>query len=198
MADDVIVADEQADDVTSERQCIANDRAKQLPVLHVEDTAPPCLQADNFVEAMKSLCKSCDGKQRLSWHQYFASMAILASARSPCERLHVGCVIVRENRILSMGYNGFFSGAPHKSIMKNGHEQATVHAEQNAISHAARVGISLNGAVAYITHYPCVNCFKSLVSAGIRHIHYLEDYRNDPVNLELSQLSRVKIDRLSD
>ena len=92
--------------------------------------------------------------------------------------------------------NGFFPGAPHQSIMAHGHEQATVHAEQNAIAHAARVGISLGGGCAYVTHYPCVNCFKSLVAAGIRKVHYIDDYRNDPVCVELSEVSGVAIERL--
>ena len=104
--------------------------------------------------------------------------------------------IVRDRRVLSMGYNGFFQGAPHQSIMAHGHEQATVHAEQNAIAHAARVGISLGGGCAYVTHYPCVNCFKSLVAAGIRKVHYIDDYRNDPVCVELSEVSGVAIERL--
>ncbi|KAJ1446743.1 cytidine deaminase-like protein [Pelagophyceae sp. CCMP2097] len=123
-------------------------------------------------------------------------MALLAGARSPCERLHVGCVLVKDKRVLSMGYNGFFSGAPHESIMAGGHEQATVHAEQNAISHAARTGIALLGAVAYVTHYPCVNCFKSLVAAGIEHVYYIDDYRNDAVNAQLSRVSGISIEQL--
>lgn len=150
-----------------------------------------------FVSDIKRLCLARNDKDRLSWHEYFASMSILASARSPCERLHVGCVIVRENRMLSMGFNGFFSGAPHKSIMKDGHEQATVHAEQNAISHAARVGISLRDSCAYITHFPCVNCYKSLVAAGIARVYYIDDYRNDRVVFELSKVSGVTVDKVT-
>ena len=145
----------------------------------------------------RAICGKCsDGGTRLSWDEYFGSMAMLASARSPCERLHVGCVIVRDRRVLSMGYNGFFQGAPHTSILAHGHEQATVHAEQNAISHAARTGIALDGASAYITHYPCVNCFKSLVAAGVTEVKYVDDYRNDPVVAELSKVSNVTVEQL--
>lgn len=146
-----------------------------------------------FVGSLKRMTKCA---HRLSWHEYFASMSVLASARSPCHRLHVGCVLVKNNRVLSMGYNGFFSGAPHTSIIANGHEQATVHAEQNAISHAARVGIALDGSTAYITHYPCVNCYRSLVATGITHIYYLDDYRNDAVVADLAFVSGVKIEQL--
>ena len=149
-----------------------------------------------FLGRVKALTMEAARDQRVSWDEYFGGMALLAAARSPCERLHVGCVVVRDRRVLSMGYNGFFQGAPHQSIMAHGHEQATVHAEQNAIAHAARVGISLGGGCAYVTHYPCVNCFKSLVAAGIRKVHYIDDYRNDPVCVELSEVSGVAIERL--
>ena len=103
-----------------------------------------------FLGRVKALPMEAARDQRVSWDEYFGGMALLAAARSPCERLHVGCVVVRDRRVLSMGYNGFFQGAPHQSIMAHGHEQATVHAEQNAIAHAARVGISLGGGCAYV------------------------------------------------
>ena len=77
-------------------------------------------------------------KQRIDWNQYFMSIALLASVRSSCDRLHVGCVLTKNNRIISTGYNGFLKGFPHKSIVRNNHEQATVHAEQNAITDGAQ------------------------------------------------------------
>jgi dCMP deaminase len=120
-----------------------------------------------------------DKKERINWDQYFMSIAILASVRSSCNRLNVGCVLVKNKRVISMGYNGFLPGAKHNSIIKNSHEQATVHAEQNAISDAANRGISIDNCVAYITHYPCINCFKILSASGIKKILYLEDYKND-------------------
>ncbi len=64
---------------------------------------------NTFIGSVKLICNKCDGNDRIKWDEYFASMALLASSRSPCERLHVGCVIVKDNRVLSMGYNGFFS-----------------------------------------------------------------------------------------
>ena len=102
---------------------------------------------------------------RISWDDYFMSIAFLISCRSPCERLHVGCVIVKNTRVISVGYNGFLPNSPHVSIMENGHEQATVYAEQNCISDCGKRGISVNDATAYITHYPCINCFKILAAS---------------------------------
>ena len=122
---------------------------------------------------------------RMSWQEYFMKTATLASIRSPCERLKVGCVLVKNNRLISMGYNGFLAGTDHKSIVRWGHEQATIHAEINAITDAAKRGVSIDGAEAYITHYPCVNCFKALASSGISKIYYQGDYKNDPIVEEL-------------
>ena len=113
---------------------------------------------------------------RMSWQEYFMKTATLASIRSPCERLKVGCVLVKNNRLISMGYNGFLAGTDHKSIVRWGHEQATIHAEINAITDAAKRGVSIDGAEAYITHYPCVNCFKALASSGISKIYYPFDF----------------------
>lgn len=122
---------------------------------------------------------------RPSWDEYFMATAMLISTRSPCERLHVGCVLVsggdRKNRLIAAGYNGFLPGTPHVSRVQNGHEQATVHAEQNAIADAARRGSAVEGAIAYVTHYPCINCAKILAAAGIAEIRYHADYQNDPL-----------------
>jgi dCMP deaminase len=111
--------------------------------------------------------------------------AELASVRSPCERLKVGCVLVKNNRLISMGYNGFLSGSEHKSIIRDNHEQATIHAEINAITDAAKRGVSIDGAEAYITHYPCLNCFKALASSGVKKIYYKIDYKNNPIIKDL-------------
>jgi dCMP deaminase len=115
--------------------------------------------------------------------------------RSSCNRLHVGCVLVYNNRIISAGYNGFLSGADHVSIVENNHEQATIHAEINAITDCAIRGVETKDATAYITHYPCINCFKALVSCGIKKIIYLNDYKNDNnINLLLSSMkNKVEI-----
>ena len=118
-------------------------------------------------------------KERLSWEEYFMSTAVLLACRSSCNRLHVGCVLVKNNRIISAGYNGFLPGAPHDSIIVNNHEIATVHAEQNAIADCANRGVSVKDATAYITHYPCINCAKILAASGIKKIIFLNDYKND-------------------
>ena len=116
---------------------------------------------------------------RLSWDDYFSEISEVTSKRSSCERLKVGCVLVNENRIISQGYNGFLPGCPHISIIRNNHEQATVHAEQNAIADCAKRGVSCDGSTAYITHYPCIICTRVMLAAGIKNIKYINDYKND-------------------
>ena len=133
---------------------------------------------------------------RLEWDEYFIAIALLTASRSSCNRLKVGCVITHNNRIISTGYNGHISGAPHISIVRDDHEQSTIHAEQNAISDAARRGIKLEGATAYVTHYPCVNCFKLMVQSGIQTIKYLADYKNDCIINTLIQASGVRLIKL--
>ncbi len=151
-------------------------------------------------EWMENVQAAVIGSQtRPSWHEYFMGIAILLSARSSCDRLKVGCVLVssgeHKNRIIAAGYNGFLPGLPHNSKVRDGHEQATVHAEQNAIADAARRGVPIDGAVAYITHYPCINCVKILLASGIRKIFYHEDYRNDPLVEEILNEAKVTIER---
>jgi len=116
---------------------------------------------------------------RLSWDEYFKKIVLVTKERSACERLQVGCLLVKDNRIVSQGYNGFLPGCPHKSIVRNNHEQATVHAEQNAIADCAKRGVSCENCTAYITHYPCIICCRMLLAAGISEIKYIHDYKND-------------------
>jgi dCMP deaminase len=80
--------------------------------------------------------------------------------------------------------------------VRDGHEQATVHAEQNAVADAARRGSSIEGCVVYITHRPCINCAKILASSGIAEIKYRSDYHNDPLIVPLLADAGVKMTKL--
>jgi|TARA_B110000285_G_scaffold116062_1_gene131458 dCMP deaminase len=135
-------------------------------------------------------------ESRPDWNTYFKEIVQVTSKRSPCDRLKVGCLIVKDNRIISQGYNGFLPGCPHTSIVRDDHEQATLHAEQNALCDCAKRGVSCNDATAYITHYPCLICTRLLIASGICEIKYIDDYRNDDLveyfikqkNIALSKL----------
>lgn len=143
--------------------------------------------AGSLVDRLASLLEQLP--DRPSWDEYFMATALLMATRSSCGRLHVGCVLVsggeHRNRIVAAGYNGFLPGTPHVSRVRDGHELATVHAEQNAITDAARRGVSVAGSTAYVSHFPCLNCAKVLAAAGVREIKYHFDYNNDPLALDL-------------
>ena len=154
--------------------------------------------AEGMVDAVADIVSALG--DRPSWDEYFMATAFLMSSRSACGRLHVGCVMVsggeHKHRIIAAGYNGFLPGTPHKSRLRDGHEQATVHAEQNAISDAARRGVSLDGATAYITHYPCINCAKIMAAAGIKAVKYHLDYNNDDLVAGLLGDADITIEKL--
>lgn len=119
--------------------------------------------------------------------------AIIWARRSTCDRLHVGCVMERDGRILVQGYNGAPAGLAHCDhecscvLTDHGTHYAdcntgpdncrAVHAEQNAIAWAARLGVGLEGASAWVTHQPCLSCARSMINAGIREVHYIHPYR---------------------
>lgn len=138
-----------------------------------------------------------ENKSRLEWDNYFMSIALLASCRSPCLRLHVGSVITKSNRIVSIGYNGFIAGTPHISHVRENHEQAIIHSEINALANSNRLGgTSLEGATIYVTHYPCINCFKSIAATGIKDIIYLYDYNNDLLVGAIASEAKINIKQI--
>ena len=133
---------------------------------------------------------------RPDWNTYFKDIVKVTATRSPCERLKVGCLIVKENRIISQGYNGFLPGCPHISIVRDNHEQATIHAEQNALCDCAKRGVSCNDATAYITHYPCLICTRLLIASGICEIKYIDDYKNDELVEYFIQQKNVDLHKI--
>ncbi|MDO5755500.1 MAG: cytidine/deoxycytidylate deaminase family protein [Tissierellia bacterium] len=138
---------------------------------------------------------------RKSWNEYFMDLAFTVASRSTCDRAFVGCVIVnKDNRIVSTGYNGAISGNPHCDeighTLRNGHCIATIHAEMNALLYCAKEGISVGGCKCFVTHFPCLNCVKSLIQAGIKEIYYNEAYRVDDYALSLIKDNGVKLHQI--
>lgn len=121
--------------------------------------------------------------RRLTWHEFFASQSRVMALRSTCPRLSVGCVIVRDKRMIASGYNGSITGDEHcldvGCRIVDDHCIRTIHAEQNALLQCARFGVSTEGADLYVTHLPCLQCTKSIIQAGIRNVFYEEAYRPD-------------------
>jgi len=134
---------------------------------------------------------------RISWDKYFSEFAILTSKRSPCHRLQVGCVLIKDNHIIATGYNGFLPNAPHESIVIDNHEQATVHAEQNCIADCAKRGVNTQHSTAYVTHYPCINCYKILVASGVKKIYFINDYKNNEVIDKINKNLDIQIIKIN-
>ncbi|MCI7769536.1 MAG: dCMP deaminase family protein [Eubacteriales bacterium] len=128
------------------------------------------------------------------WDKRFMEMANVVSTWSSCYRTgrQVGAVITKNKRILTTGYNGAPSGV--KSCVEKGECMRdilkipsgtraelcyAVHAEQNAIIQAAKLGVSLEGATLYCTHQPCSICAKMIVNSGIKRVVYREGYPDD-------------------
>ncbi len=138
-------------------------------------------------------------KTRPKWDEYFLKVAMLVSERATCPRMHVGCVLVKDKRILATGYNGSIQGQPHCDdvgcqIVEN-HCVRTIHAEMNAIIQCAIHGVSTQGATAYITNMACTNCAKALIAAGIKEIVIFSEY-HDTLAEEFFEKAGVKIKRL--
>jgi dCMP deaminase len=138
--------------------------------------------------------------KRPAWDIYFLKLAMLVSERATCPRMHCGCVLVRDKRILSTGYNGSIPGDGHCEdvgcMIVDNHCVRTIHAEMNAILQCSTHGISTEGATAYITNMPCTNCAKSLITAGIKEIVIFSDYHDTKAE-EFFEIAGVNIKRLS-
>lgn len=120
-------------------------------------------------------------RNRKSWDKYYLDIADKVATRSTCDRLSVGCVIVKNNRIISTGYNGSISDKEHCDDVGHlyndeGRCIRTIHAEQNALLFAERE--ELKDATVYVSHQPCENCAKLLVQAGVSKVVFKHEYKN--------------------
>jgi dCMP deaminase len=134
---------------------------------------------------------------RPDWDSYFMKIAYAVSERSTCDRAFVGCVLVLDKRILTTGFNGSPAGQGHCDeighLMVDGHCVRTIHAETNAIIQAALHGVSTRGSSCYVTHFPCINCTKALINAGITRLVYNVTYRPDFNAMEFLRQANIDI-----
>lgn len=127
----------------------------------------------------------------ITWDEYFMGLAIMASKRSKDPSTQVGaCIVDGDNNILSLGYNGAPIGYPDDEFpwerkaedVTNTKYPYVCHSELNAILNAARLGVKLKGGTLYVTLFPCNECTKALIQAGIKKVVYLDDkYHDDPM-----------------
>jgi len=136
---------------------------------------------------------------RPDWDEYFLKLAMLASERATCPRMHCGCVLVRNKNIISTGYNGSIPGDEHCEdvgcLIVDNHCVRTVHAEMNALVQAAKYGHPVNGATAYVTNMPCTTCAKSLITAGVTRVVVFSDYHST-LATEFFTKAGVRIDKI--
>lgn len=138
--------------------------------------------------------------ERIAWDQYFMAQSFLLSLRSTCNRLSVGATIVRDKRIIAGGYNGSIAGGDHcldvGCYVIDNHCVRTIHAEMNALLQCAKFGVPTEGAEIYVTHFPCLQCTKAIIQAGIKTLYYAKDYKNHPFAEELLQQAKVKVKKV--
>tara|TARA_B000000460_G_scaffold138457_1_gene97580 strand:- start:483 stop:941 length:459 start_codon:yes stop_codon:yes gene_type:complete len=112
---------------------------------------------------------------------------------STAERLKVGCIIVKDDRIISIGYNGMPSGASNVCEEDGKTKPAVIHAEANAITKLAKSTESGQDSYMFCTYAPCVNCAKLIMQSGIIKYYYEFDYKNDDGISLLNTYGKVEV-----
>lgn len=140
-------------------------------------------------------------KFKRAYIQTAQTFAELSSAR----RLHVGAIVVKDDRIISIGYNGMPAGWDNNCEDETLHEDGSttlktkaevLHAEMNAISKLARSTESGDGADIFITHAPCIECAKLIYQSGIKRVFYSKEYRSND-GLQFLEKSGIKVEQLN-
>jgi len=148
---------------------------------------------------------------RPSWDAYFIRLADTVASRATCDRGRSGCVIVKDKQILVSGYVGSPRGLAHcdevghlmkQVIHEDGkitqHCMRTVHAEQNAITQAARRGVALDGSTLYCRMTPCRTCAMLIINCGILRVVCEKKYHAGQESEEMFKESGVQIEFISE
>jgi len=144
--------------------------------------------------------------KRPTWDEYFMEVMNSVSKRATCDRGRSGCVIARNGQVLTTGYVGSPNGLPHcddvghqlkKTIHEDGtvteHCVRTVHAEQNAICQAAKMGISIDGATLYCRMTPCRTCAMLIINSGIKKVVCERRYHAGAESEEMFKAAGVEL-----
>ena len=130
--------------------------------------------------------------ERISRENMFIEIAQVVSKRSTCLRKQVGCVLVKDNRVISIGYNGVLPHTdPSEGLDENGNSH-TVHAEANLIAFCAKNGIPTNNSILFVTLSPCEKCAELIVQSGIKLVYFVEKYRDD-TGLKLLIKNKIQV-----
>ena len=144
--------------------------------------------------------------KEIKWAKRYMSMADLVGSWSSCLSRKVGCIITVDRRVVATGYNGAPAGIPSCRetgfCLREGSPSGenldvcwAVHAEQNAITWAAKSETALKGGDIYVTTFPCSTCMKLIISSGIKRVFYGEDY-NSPLSRQLAEKAGIEIYRV--
>jgi len=133
--------------------------------------------------------------------EYFKSIALRTADLSTCVSKHVGTILVKDLRIVGMGYNGTLPGKKHcnkifkKQFDREKHHEWSLynelHAEQNMLSFCAKNGIPTKDTSLFVTISPCINCAKIIIASGIKNVYYIEKYDKE-CGLDLLKKSKIK------
>ena len=148
---------------------------------------------------------------RPTWDEYFMEVARTIAKRATCDRGRSGCVIARDRQLLVTGYVGSPVGLPHcddvghlmKKVIHDDdsisqHCMRTVHAEQNAICQAARLGVPLDGATVYCKMTPCRTCAMLIINCGIKRVVCEKKYHRGAESEQMFKDAGVKLEFFED
>lgn len=164
-------------------------------------------------------------EKNLSWHELFKDISNKVSTKSSCIRYNVGALLVKENRIVSIGYNGVPKNKTHcktyfiKKYKKSKSKKYLtfkdylesqefyeehgkfsvdneIHSETNCIGYCAQAGVSTKGCILYVTDSPCTSCAKLIIAAGIKAVYYNLKYDRDERGISLLNENKIKCEMI--
>ena len=118
-------------------------------------------------------------QERITREELFVQMTLLISKRSTCPKKKVGAILIKDNRVIAMGYNGVLPNMDHSFGIDEDGVTHTVHAEANIISFCAKEGIPTKDTILMTSLSPCVKCAELIIQSGIKKVVFLESYRID-------------------
>lgn len=131
---------------------------------------------------------------RISWQELFIEMAKLVAKRSKDPRTQVGAIIVKNNHVLGIGYNGEPKDFSYKFNWYTEEKyDYVIHAELNAIANACSIGANVNGADIYLTTSPCHNCILLLIQHQIKNVYYINKYKDFDLTSHIAKNSKINL-----
>lgn len=149
-----------------------------------------------FLISQKDIIKDELSNEKLyRYKKLYMDIAVRISDMSYAQRLKVGAILVKNDNIISFGWNGMPRGFDNVCEIDDVTRPEVIHAEENMVMKLARDGGNASGATAFITHQPCMNCSRMLHGCGIKHVVFLDPYR-DISGVEFLKKCNVTVEQL--